>query len=164
MGLIIVLALMGGTAMSASDDTAVTVRVDYVDCLQVQSAQGLRLIISTPNPSGYAEDSKTATDGFRYTHNSTAGKKITAVAVKNGGNSANSITLKVAVEGGTGMQTLVTEGVDEVGGKVVWTNIAAGCYNKDLTWTAIMAAGTKPGNNLTKDYVWIVTFTSADAD
>jgi len=161
-GLLALLGLVCASAMAA-DDTVVTITVDYVDLLQVPATRALTLTATTPGEANYAEDTKTDVDGFLYSHNSTASKKITAVAVADGGNSANDITLTAQVEG-QAEQTVVNAGTDVVGGAVVWTGIAAGGYTKDLIWTANgTLAGTKAGAGIDKDYIWTVTFTSADA-
>jgi len=161
-GVLALLELVCAGAMAA-DDTVVTITVDYIDLLQVPATRALTLTATTPGATNYTQDSQTDTDGLLYSHNSTASRKITAVAVKDGGNPVNDITLTVSVESGAGVKTIVNAGTDAAG-QIVWTGIAAGGYTKDVTWTADgTLAGTTAGAGVDKDYIWTVTFTSADA-
>ncbi|MGB4301941.1 MAG: hypothetical protein WBJ35_08855, partial [Acetomicrobium sp.] len=82
----------------------------------------------------YAQGTATGTDaeGLKYSHNSETKKKITATAT---GDAGTDITLKVTVDGTTGAKEVVTSGTPAASAVDVWTDIAAGSYTKDLTWT-----------------------------
>ena len=160
---LMVFALVGFWAQAGfaavEDSDTVTVTVDEIETLEVPESTALKLnTVSTVNPTQYAQGTKTDTGGLKYTHNSGTTKKITATAAAGGGNAANDITLKVAI-GTEPAGTIVDAGVDVTAGVVLWTNIAADSYTKDLNWTADgSVATTKAGA-----YIWTVTFTSADA-
>lgn len=155
------LALVGfvaGTGFAATDSTDVTVEVTEID--QLDASTSVYLTLSTPTEGGaYTQGVMSDVQGLKYSHNSSTSKKITATALKNDTNATNDITLKVKANDGDEIETLVNNGTDVEGGAVVWTGIGAGVYTEGLYWTADgTLANTKAG-----DYIWTVTFTSADA-
>jgi len=161
---IMVLGLCFGLATSAmaqvTGDTTVTVTVNSIEDLTVPTTVAITLgTVDTGDPSNYVTGTADAGGQLTYSHNSTTNKKITATAVAGGSNATNDITLKVTVDGTTGAKEVVTSGTPAASAVDVWTDIAAGSYTKDLTWTAGGSlAKTKVGS-----YTWTVTFTSADA-
>lgn len=145
-------------AVTEASDT-VTVTVNSIETLVVPSTTGVTLsAVDAEDPTKYTQATATDIGGLEYSHN-TANKEITALAVADTGNATNDITLTVKIEGQETAATIVNEGTDVSGGAVCWTDIAAGSYTLDLDWTAdATLAGT-----LADDYVWTVTFTTADA-
>lgn len=149
-------------AFAATDDDVVTVTVDYVDLLQVPATAALTLTTSTPGATSYDQGTLTQSSGLLYSHNSSSAKKITATAVADGGNASNDITLTCAIAGGTGAQDLVTAGVDQ-SNVLLWGTIVADGYTKDLSWTVDgTLVNTVAGANVDKNYIWTVTYTTAD--
>jgi len=161
---IAVLALLASAAFAAEDSETITVNVTAINLLEVPASNAnLTLTTTTAGAANYDQDTDVDTDGLVFCHNSTTNQKITAVAAKDGDNPTNDITLTVTVEGGAGEQTLVTSGTDEAAGGVVYDAMAAGAYEQDITWEANASlAATK--DNSTTDYIWTVTFTSADVE
>lgn len=162
--LIVGICAIGTAVLAATDDDVVTVTVDYVDLLTVPGTAALTLTTSTAGATAYdqATLNQTGASSLKYSHNSTSGKKITATAVANGGNPVNNITLKTAIADGEASTAVVSAGTDQTG-VLLWDNIVAGGYTKDLNWTAdATLAVTKAGANIDLDYIWTVTFTSAD--
>lgn len=162
---IMVLGLCFGLATSAmaqtnTGTTTVTVTVDSIDELTVPDTVAITL--DTVGTDGsYAQGAATGTDaeGLKYSHNSETKKKITATAT---GDAGTDITLKVTVDEGTGAVAVVSGGTPVTEAVDVWTGIAAGSYEKDLTWTAdATLAGTK-GSAAGTAYTFDVTFTTAD--
>jgi hypothetical protein len=144
------------TAFAANDDTQMTVTVNALDILTVPTSSGITL--SSNTQGNYDEKTNISTDGLEYSHNSVTDKRITAVAIADGGNAGNDIDLDVTVEGGAGKQHLVIDGADQPA-QTVRDNMPAGYYQLDVTWQGKGSlASTKAGS-----YVWTVTFTSQDA-
>lgn len=157
------LLCIGAISAWATDaaDT-VTVTVDYVDLLSVPATAALTLTTATAGATTYNQGTLTQTNGLKYSHNSTSDKKITATAVADGGNPANDITLKVAIAGGEASSAVVNGGTAQ-SGVLLWDNIGANGYTKDISWTVDGSlSGTKAGADANQNYVWTVTFTSAD--
>ena len=147
-------------AMAAEGTTTVTVTVNSIDELTVPETVAITLeAADAENPSKYATG--TATDGSQltYSHNSTTSKKITATATGPEPTN-NNITLKVTVDSTKGPVEVVSEGVPVTEDVDVWVGIAAGGYEKDLTWTADASLAGTPA----ADYTFTVTFTTADVE
>lgn len=162
IGVFTLLIASAGLGWAAADSDTVTVTVNYVDLLDAPAATALTLTTATPGAQTYIQGTASQAGGLKYSHNSTAAKKITATAVKDAGNPANDITLVLTVTGGAGAATLVNAGADQAN-VMLWDSIAADGYTKDLSWTADGSlATTKAGNNANQNYIWTVTFTSAD--
>ena len=159
---IFLIVALTSVALAATGDDVVTVTVDYVDLLAVPAATALTLTTATAGVTAYDQGTALDTDGFLYSHNSTSAKKITATAVLDSGG-VNDVTLTAAIESGEAAANLVTAGTVQ-SGVLLYTGIGAGGYTKDISWTADgTLSGTKAGANVDNDYVWTITFTSADA-
>ena len=163
--LLLVICLLGigcTVLFAATDDDVVTITVDYVDLLQVPATAALTLTTATPGATAYDQGTLTQSSGLLYSHNSSSAKKITATAVADVGNAVNDVTLKCAIAGGTGSQNLVTSGTDQ-SNVLLWAAIVADGYTKDLSWTVDgTLATTIAGANVDKNYIWTVTYTTAD--
>ena len=149
---------LGSVALAATDSDDVTVTVEAIDLLNVPATTALTLGTTTPGAEAYDQGTQTDTDGLKYSHNSATGKKITALAVANVGDDPNDITLTVAIEGQTA-GTIVDAGTVVESAVQLWTGIEAGSYTLDLDWTADATLA----ETLAGDYIWTVTFTTADA-
>jgi len=158
---IMVLGLCFGlatSAMAAEVTTEVTVTVNSIDELTVPSTVAITLdAVDGTTPTKYAQGTATDTNGLTYSHNSETSKKITATAAAGGTNGTNDIDLTVAI-GTEAAGTVVTDGVGATAAVTLWTGIAAGSYEKDLTWTADASLAGTPAD----DYTFTVTFTTAD--
>jgi hypothetical protein len=154
------LSAVSAWATDAADTTTIT--VDYVDLLSVPASAALTLTATTPGATTYTEATLTQANGLMYSHNSTNAKKITATAVPDSGNPSNDITLQVAIAGGQPSAAVVSSGTAQ-SGVLLWDSISANGYTKDITWTVDGSlAGTNAGADANQNYVWTVTFTSAD--
>jgi len=164
---IIVLGLCFGLATSAmaqdpTGTTTVTVTVEEIEELTVPATVAITLnTVDATDPSKYATGTfkGTGENGLTYTHNSADPKKITASATYSG-STTHDITITVKVDGGEeAPEPIVSSGTGETE-VLLWDNIAADSYTKDLTWSAdATLAGTQAS---TDGYVFEVTFTTAD--
>jgi hypothetical protein len=159
---IMVLGLCFGlatSAMAAEETTTVTVTVSPVELLEVPGTVSITLAeLDDENPGEYTTGRAESPGGLEYTHNSSTSKKITATAEVFGEMLENDITLKVQIEGET-EQEVVIDGVGAETDVLLWDNIEADSYTKDLTWTADATVKDTPAGS----YEFTVTFTAADA-
>lgn len=155
--LTVVLLTLGsvGAVMAATDTSSLTVTASAVDKLSVDDATGVITLDGTAGSDALTGADNTAAD-LRYTHNSSGTKKITAQVTTDP--AGDDITLTVQVQGGESAQEICTAGT-ATAAKDVYTALARGTINnKTVTYSAAAtASGTVAG-----DYVFVITFTSAD--
>jgi hypothetical protein len=154
---LLTLGISGASASTSAD--VVSIGVNYVDLLDAPTSTSLTLTES--GVAGvYDRANVILHDAIRYSHNSTFRKKITATASLTSGG-ASDLTLKATVDGSE-EAVIVDAGAPQTD-VPVWTNIDAGGYVKDITWTASGTSfGTASSANSSRQYVWQVTFTSSD--
>lgn len=158
---IMVLGLCFGlatAAMAAEGTTTVTVTVNSIDELTVPTS--VEITLSDFDTDGNYEQ-VTATDGgqLTYTHNSGTEKKITAKCETTGTGTDIAITVKVA-DGVAEPGSIVSSGAGTETDVLLWADIAAGSYTKNLTWTADATIANTPASAL--GYAFTVTFTTTD--
>lgn len=164
----VVLMLMTGlTSMvsAATSTSGVTVEVQAIDLLYVSDGGTIILnsedvdwegIKGETNTEDLVGEDSDATARLYFMHNS-GSKKITA-QVSSAPSTDNDITMTVAVQGGTGAQTLYSDGSEEAA-QDVRTGINPGLiWGQTVTYSAkATSAGTAPAT-----YDFVVTFTSVD--
>ena len=164
MRMVMVLLCAGMFTVSsalANDTAEVTVTLVAFEVINVPAAVALTLDVDIDSlaAGNYIQDQVVQPDGFQFAHNSATNQDVTATAVADGGNGVNDITLSVAI-GAQPAQDVVDGGVVQQD-VLLWSNLAAGNYEENLTWTVnATLAGTQGDANDT--YIWDVTFTSAD--
>lgn len=159
IGLVVGLCFgLAGTAIAAeTGDSTVTIYIGDIDELSVSGGGTITLGLKGGAGGNLLIGADNAGARLNYSSNSTTAKEIKAeVKAADMPEGSQDVTLTVAVDGGAGIQTLVSGG-SPLGPKTVYTGIFAGTL-KDKTVTyhvTTTASGTRPGN-----YQFTVTFTS----
>ncbi|MCX5787093.1 MAG: hypothetical protein NTX64_01095 [Elusimicrobia bacterium] len=165
LGLLFAPALLWLTSVvfaGNSGNSSESVTVPLLDLLAITNGGTITLDSSIANPAGSAVlgPVNDSTARLNYTQNSTGLKKITAQATT--APTGNDITLTVAVAGGAGTKTLVSNGTAQAS-QDVYTGIAAGAFsNRTVTYGArCTVTGTKV--SASTNFVYTVTFTSVSS-
>ncbi|MDD5712576.1 MAG: hypothetical protein PHY31_07460 [Smithellaceae bacterium] len=146
--------LGAGTAMAASDTSAVTVTVDVIDLLSVSDATGGITLTGTAGSTALTGTPNTAAL-LNYTFLGTGTKKITAEATTVP-STTQDITLTVAVTGGAGAKTIVNGGT-AAAAQDVYTGISTGALSsKTVTYNASATVSGTEANS----HPFTVTFSS----